>query len=262
MIPHTASGLRAFFQGLHLPLTAAGFLLRRPRLWVLVAIPLVLNTLIFVALIGWGFSEFAEALNGWLEGLDAWYWTVLLWAARILFWVIVLVVVYFIFTPVALIVAAPFNDRLAESVERAYGFQIEDDRPLVKMVLGEAAYALVSEVKRMVVFLIILVLLLALNFVPMIGPVLYAGVSFAFACWFAALEFTSFAADRRHLELRRKWGLLWRKLPLTTGFGLVTVALLMIPFLNVIMVSMSAVGGTLLFGRIWVDSPEQASADT
>jgi len=260
LIPAAASGLRAFFQGLRLPLTAAGFLLRRPRLWWLVAIPLVLNVLIFVALIGWGFSEFAQTLNGWLEGLDAWYWTALLWVARILFWVIVLIVVYFIFTPVALIVAAPFNDRLAESVERAYGFQVEDERPLVKMILGEAAYALVSEVKRMVVFVIILVLLFALNFVPVIGPALYAGVSFAFACWFAALEFTSFAADRRHLGLRRKWGLLWQRLPLSAGFGLATVALLMIPFLNVIIVSVAAVGGTLLFGMISADSPKQASA--
>jgi CysZ protein len=250
LLNHSAQGIRGFSNGAELPFRGLVYLARRPRLWFLVLIPLVLNVILFALLLGWGFSEFAETLNGWLSGHQAWYWSALIWLANILFWLVVLLVVYFIFTPLALLIASPFNDRLAESVEKTHGFNVKDDRPVLKMIFGEAVYALKSEVKRLAVALAVFAVLLLFNLIPVFGPPIYTVVAFLWSCWAAALEFTGFAADRRHLALRRKWDLLRRSPAPVFGFGIVTVFFLMIPFLNVLVVPVSAVGGTMLFGMI------------
>jgi CysZ protein len=243
-------GIRGFIQGAKLPFRGLGYLAARPRLWPLVVIPLVLNLILFASLLGWGFSEFADTLNGWLTGHQAWYWTALVWVAKVFFWLVVLIVVYFIFTPLALLIASPFNDRLAESVEKTYGFNIEDDRPMLKMIFGEAVYAVKGEIKRLVLVLAVFVVLLLFNLIPVFGPPIYAVLAFLWGCWAASMEFTGFAADRRHLGLRRKWSLLRDSSAPAFGFGIVTLFLLMIPFLNVLIVPVSAVGGTMLFGMI------------
>jgi len=243
-------GVRGFVQGAKLPFRGLGYIVARPRLWLLVLIPLVINFIIFAALLGWGFHEFAHTLKTWLAGHQAWYWTALVWLAKIFFWLIVLVMVYFIFTPIALLIASPFNDRLAESVEKTYGFDIEDNRRFLKMVLEEAAFAIKSETKRLVFALSVFAFIFLLNFIPVIGSIAYAAAGFLWGAWAASMEFTGFAMDRRHLGLRRKWDLLRSNPAPAFGFGIVTVLLLMIPFLNVLVFPVSAVGGTMLFGMI------------
>jgi len=239
-----------FFQGIALPLMALGFLLRRPRLWPLIIIPLIVNVLLLATLIGWGFSEFAILLTDWLEGAQAWYWSALRWIAKVLFVGLILFVVYFIFTPLALLIAAPFNDFLAEEVEHSYGFAITDNRPWIRRVFGEAFFAVVSGIKRLTVALSVLVLLLALNLIPFIGIVLYVVFTFIWTCWCAVTEFTGYAADRRHLGLGKKWMMMSRHWPISTGFGLMCVGFMMIPFVNALLVPISAVGGTILFGML------------
>jgi CysZ protein len=240
----------SFMEGARLPLAGAKFLWRRPKLWILVLIPLIVNILLFGALITWGYSELAGLLDSWLQGLEGWYWTALRWLGRFFFGLVILIIVYFIFTPVALLIAAPFNDRLAEHVEIAFGFQIEDQRSLIKMILMEAAFAIMSEAKRLIVVLAVFAVLLLLNLIPVAGSAIYACCAFCTACWFFALEFSSYAADRRHLGMRQKLRLLRENNSLSAGFGLVTALLMMVPFLNVLMVPVSAVSGTMLFGRL------------
>ena len=250
LTPISKYSATAFLQGAKLPLEAAAFLSQRPKLWILVMIPLIINLVIFISLISWGFSEFAQTLEGWLEGNQAWYWTALRWTARIFFWLVILVVVYFIFTPVSLLIAAPFNDFLAERVERAFGFQIEDNRFFLKALLVEAAYSIYSTAKTLLLFSVVFLMLLPLNFVPVGGSIAYAAAAFLWAMWCSALEFTSYAADRRHIRFRDRWQLLRHHAAAALGFGLVTVLLLMIPFLNILIVPVSAVGGTMLFGMM------------
>ncbi len=247
------NGVAAFLKGMSLPFEAIDFLSRRPMLLLLMLIPIAINCFLFFSIMGWGFYEFTDYLGNLLDEKTAWYWTTLKWVIQILFYLIVLVVVFFIFTPIALVIAAPFNDQLAEKVEQAAGFQIEDKRSFLVMVREEIIYAILSEAKRMSIVIAVFILLLPINFVPVVGPLLYGVLSFLWGAWSAAIEFTSFAADRRHLGLREKWRRLRSNLPLTMGFGTATILLLGIPLINVFAVALSAVGGTVLFGMIQRD---------
>jgi CysZ protein len=231
-------------------LQAAVFLLARPRLWLLVLVPIVLNALLLAGLFYWGFSYIADVLRHWLASHDAWYWQALLWFVRVFFWVVVLVVVYFIFTPLALVIAAPFNDALARRVERLHGFGVQDARPAVAALVGDTFFCLVSEGKRLALVLGVFLLLLPLNLVPVVGNAAYVAAATVWAGWCAALEFTSYAADRRRIGFGDKWAMLDRRRAASFGFGLATVGLLLVPFVNVLMVAVSAVAGTMLFGAL------------
>jgi len=247
--PRARGGLASFAQGASLPVLAARFLAERPRLWLLCAIPLAINVLIFLVLLTWGYHAFAHALAVWLAGLTAWYWTLVVWLVKILFWFVTLLLVYFIFTPVALLVSSPFNDRLAELTERACGLTLPGDRSsLPRRLLRDTLYVIGAECTRLAFCGLVFVLLLCLNLVPVIGSIAYVGCSFYWACVSLSLEFSSYAADRRRLAWGRKWDLLRRNRALTLGFGAVVTLLLLVPFVNVLMVPVCAVAGTLLFG--------------
>jgi len=246
--------IAAFFQGAGLPFRGAGFLLNQPRLWGLVAIPLILNTILFCAVLFFGWSWFAEHLRGWISSPKpeaAWYihygQSALAFLAKLLFWVVVLLLVYLVFTPAALVIAAPFNDRLAEHAERACGFAVEDERHLLGKIAGEALFAVVSECQRLVVFGLVFLLILPLNVIPVLGNAMYPPAVFLWTCLSAAFEFASYAADRRHFPFGRKWAAVRSHFAFSLGFGCVTVGCLMVPFLNVLIVPVSAAGGTFLF---------------
>ena len=245
----TRNPLSAFFKGAGLPLRGLSFLLNNPRLWIFVLIPLVINAILFVILLTWGYSAFSDVLKSWLGSWDtlAWYWKSVAVVARIFFWLVALLAVYFIFTPSALVIAAPFNDYLAETTEKACGLEYREERPLVAMIIKEAGFAIAGELKRVLFFGAVFLLLLPINLVPFIGSVAYAIFSFVWACFGFSFEFISFATDRRHVSLNRKLAILRKNLPFTMGYGLVTLLLFLIPFVNVLIVPVSAVSGTLLF---------------
>jgi CysZ protein len=246
--PAARNPVLSFAQGAGLLPRGAAFLIRRPSLWGLVAAPLILNTLLFAGLIVWGFGDFSEFLRQHAGERSGWLWVGVGAVARLAFWVAVLVVVYLIFTPAALLIAAPFNDRLAEHAERACGLAAPEGRgPLWLSMIGEAVYALVCEMKRLVFFAAVFGLLFALNVVPVFGAFLFMIGGLWWACWAAALEFAGYAAERRRLSLRAAWSLLRRRRWRACGFGAAAACLLLVPFLNALATPLCAVGGTFLF---------------
>ena len=97
-------------------LSAGLKLVLSPALSLFVLLPLAINLILFVALIGFAVRQFSGwlaslmgRLPGWLSFLDF-----LLWP---LFVVLLLLMVFFTFTLLANIIAAPFNGFLAEKVE-------------------------------------------------------------------------------------------------------------------------------------------------
>ena len=248
----------SFGQGAFLPFRALSHLGARPKWWFLIAIPLVINLVLFVVAITWGFTVFADMLRGWLAGHEAWYWAVLRFLIQFFFGLAVLILVYFVFTPLALLIAAPFNDRLGELTERALGIELPPDpRSLVHSISGEALFAVVAEAKRLGVVVGVFVVLLPLHLVPVVGSILYAVAGVYFGARFASMEFMGYAADRRHLGFSEKWAMTRAHHSMCMGYGLVTLGLLAVPFVNVFAVPLSAVAGTMLFSRV---APEDLRA--
>ena len=217
-----------------------------------VAIPLLINTLLFGGGIWWGASQLQrldQAVQGWLPGWLAWlHW--LLWP---LFILTVLVVVFYTFSLVANVIAAPFNSLLAERVEKMMNPDGRVSPPSAEFSWRELLFTPLAELRKLLYFVIWAIPPLILSFVPavnVVAPVVWA-VSTA---WMLALEYADYPLSRRGLGFRAQRRLLRQHPLLVLGFGGMTLLLTLIPVLNFLAMPAAVVGATLMWNQELSDS--------
>lgn len=235
-----------FLRGARDVLRGAGFLLSHPGLWIWALMPFVINAAVLIAM--WLLA------NHWLWGVikshvvvgEGWWWAALGWLLHGLAAVVMLIVGVVLFIPVATIIAGPFNDILSEKVERHYA-GLEQEPMDWRATLRSTWIGLVSTVRLSLLTLGLIALTIPLHWVVGIGSLLAALASAAITIRFIALEYTSYCMDRRSYDYRRRQDFLRRNRARTIGLGLAAFAIMLIPFVNVLFISVSAVAGTILF---------------
>lgn len=217
----------------HVPAGFA-FLLRRPRLWPLAALPaLVALALVCAgALAGVVLVPRVEPLvlpePGRIPEWLALPMTVLLWIATI-------GASAFFGLGLALLLSAPLLERLSRRVEAAASGAAPD-----------ASRGLAFEVRESLVgslyFVLAAPLLLLVGLVPLLGPFLSA----AWGARAVAMQMTDPALTRRGLSFadKRRWHARWRAE--TMGFGLLGMLGLLVPLANLLLGPALVAGGTLL----------------
>jgi CysZ protein len=236
MFSHSISGAGYLLQGLRLII--------RPGIKRFVAIPLLVNLLVFSAAIYIGVQQFealmavmVSRLPSWLDWLD---W--LLWPLFILF---LLAVVFQAFGLLANLIAAPFNGLLAEKVELMLtGRPIEQDGDYARL-LAELGPTLLDELRKLGYVLLWAIPFLVLLFVPLIGPVLW----FLYTAWMLAVEYSDYPMGNHGLrfgEIRRR---LRERRALSLSFGAATAGLAMIPVVNFLLMPIAVAGATAMWVR-------------
>jgi CysZ protein len=106
----------------------------------------------------------------------------------------------------------------------------------------------ISDVVVILAFYIaVSVSLLVLNLVPVLGTVLYVVLSTCLAWLMAALEFLGLPLNRRMTPFMVKWQAVWRNRWMSLGFGCAVLVLLFVPVLNLALLPLAAVGGTMFY---------------
>ncbi|CAI8923912.1 CysZ protein [Methylocaldum szegediense] len=231
-------------------------MLAKPGLRHLVGIPLLINLVLYGVALAAGFYYFSAFVD-WL--VPAWL-DFLRWLLWPLFGLSFLMIVYFTFTLLANLVGAAFYGVLAEKTIVLLKGQ---EAPAAEVSLGKSLVAdSLSEVKRLLYFLVRAVPLLVLFLIPglnLIAPFFWV----AFSIWFLALEYLAYPLEAygyRFDEQRR----IARKLPLGVfSFGGLVTLGLTIPVLNVLIPPAAVIGATLylLEGGLGEQS-DTASAST
>ncbi|EIC19402.1 sulfate transporter CysZ [Thiorhodovibrio frisius] len=230
------------------PLTGAGYLLKgarliaRPQLRPFVIIPLIINTLVFVLAIGLGVNQFEHWMElmtaqiphwlGWLEWL--------LWPIFVL---VLLVLVFYTFTLVANLIAAPFNSLLAEKVEMELTGQVPDTDGSWRKLVAELLPSLFDELIKLVYALALAVPFLLLLLVPVVGPILWL----LYTAWMMAVEYGDYPLGNHGLRFREIRQLLGRRRLLSLGFGAATAGMSMVPVLNFLLMPSAVAGATALW---------------
>ncbi|MFI5314233.1 MAG: EI24 domain-containing protein [Myxococcota bacterium] len=249
-------------------LRRAASLLRRERsLWPWMVVPFALNLAAF-ALAAAVFVANLDALAGPFERFlelpepKSWYGTLLTWPLWLLAELVraallaaLALAIYFGFTLLGGVIAAPFLEALSERVEQlAGGGEVAAGRG-VTALLRRSARSVLEEAKRAAFFFAIATALLLLGLVPGLAP--FAGAaSLVFAALFMPLAYTGFALDRRGVRFaaRRRWIL---RHPLEMlSFGGFALALYALPGLSFLCLPWLVSAGTLLV--LEVGPPEGA----
>ncbi len=211
-----------------------------------VALPLLINTVLFGAGVWWAYRQFAELdqlLQGWLPTWLSWlHW--LIWP---LFALTVLIGVFYGFSVVANLLAAPFNGLLAERVAQL-ARAADAPQPAAGPTWKELVLTPLAEVKKLLYFIGWAIPLLLLSFIPaanIAAPILWTLVS----AWMLALEYADYPLGNRGLSFRDQRRLLRQHWPLTLGFGCVILLLTLIPIVNFLAMPAAVIGATLMWLR-------------
>lgn len=232
------------------PLLGAQYLLRGLRMLLLpglrryLAIPLLINVLVFSGAIWLGIDQFQLLLDRFLPQSEWLVW--LRWLLWPLFALTILLLTFYGFTLVANFIAAPFNGLLAERVEEMLTGHPPSDPG--GGLLADLIPSLLSELGKFVYFVVRAIPLLLLFLIPgvnLIAPILW----FLFSAWYLALQYADFALSNSGLRFRQQYGLLKRRRFTCIGFGLALTGLMMVPLLNFLAMPAAVVAATLL----WVE---------
>ena len=243
MLSDFASGFRYVIRGFGL--------INRPGIRRYVAVPLIVNVALFALGIWYAAAQFQTLLQWMTAHLPEWldWLRYLLWP---LFVVTVLVVVFYTFTLIANLIAAPFNALLAERLE-AQLRGAKSERPggigtFFKDVLGTFG----GELRKLGYLALWMIPLLILSFIPVLN--LAAPFAWAvFSAWMLSIEYADYPMGNHGMFFADERALMRRHKPLALGFGTGLMLMTFVPVLNFLAMPVGVAGATAL----WVDRLSQ-----
>lgn len=218
-----------------------------PGLRLFVLLPLSINVVLFCGLIYLAVHQFELWVDTFMPTLPHWlsFLSYILWP---LFVVLVLLIVFFTFTVVANIIAAPFNGFLSEKVEAVV--RGVDDSPdfswaeLVAMV----PRTLAREARKLGYMLPRMLGLFILSFIP-VANIIAAPLWLLFGVWMMAIQYIDYPADNHKLGWNEMLGWLKSKRWQSLSFGGIVYVALLIPVVNLLMMPAAVAGATLFWVR-------------
>ncbi|UCB54397.1 MAG: sulfate transporter CysZ [Thiotrichales bacterium] len=209
-----------------------------------VVIPLLINTVLF----GGAIYLLYQQMDRWMEKLLPDWLAWLEWLIVPLFFLTIIVVVFFTFTLVANLIAAPFNSYLSASVEhKLTGSRPENlvSEPVWKTVVRTVG----AEIRKTIYFLLWLIPLALLTIIPVIN-IVAPFAWFLFAAWSFSIEYTDAPLGNRGMlfkEIRNyNRSNRMRSLGLGTGVFLMTS----VPVLNFLAMPVAVCAATKMTTRI------------
>ena len=239
MISNPITGAIYFINGLSLINTKG---IRR-----FVFIPLLINIFIFSLGLWFAVSQFEIFIDWALSSLPDWLnW--LKWIMWPLFALTFYGVVFFGFSIIANIIAAPFNGPLAAAVER----QITNTENISsnKTFMQEMKDSVGNEFIKLRYSLYLMMPLAFLSLIslafPLISPVV-AALWIVYTVWILTLEYADFPMANHGMLFRDIRGILANKRILTLGFGTMVMLGTLIPFINFLVMPVAVAGATKMY---------------
>jgi len=236
--------ITSFFHGFGLVRQGFG-LLFRPGIRRFVLVPLLVNIAVFSIAIWLGIAAFASLLDTLLGWVPSWLGFIqwLLWPFAVL---TIVLMVYYGFTMIANLIAAPFNSLLAQRVEALLEGRPAESEPDYSSLISEAGRTIASESRKIVYQLGWFVALLLLTIIP--GINLIAPVAWA---WFGAhmlsVEYVDYPMGNHQLYFRDVRRALREDRWTALGLGSGVMALTLIPVLNFLAMPAGVASGTIYF---------------
>lgn len=221
-------------------------LINQPGIRRFAYLPMLINTLLFSVALWFGLSNF----GGWLDALmptwlPAWLESILTWLIWPLFILLLAIIVFFSFSVIANILAAPFNGILAEMVEKKMTGGSAPDMPWAQL-LKDTPKMIFNELRKVAYLLMWVLPLLILSLIPglnLFAPLLWL----LFSSWTLALDYHDYPMGNHQLAFRQQRELLRQNRGLALGFGGATMLATMIPILNFLVIPAAVAGATKLY---------------
>ena len=234
-----------FWMGLRFGWSGLCLLVKSPRLQVLSAVPVLLTGGSFAGFVWFGVTEVRQAIDAWVASLPHWLGAIAEIAGSAVAAIALLLIAYAIFIPLLGIVAGPFRDAMSMHTERLLRGKSTDDGLGLLQSLVQISLLLGFQIG-------ILVLLVGMSIAaPGIGTLL----SVAIAIYMTTLDMVDPALGLRGYPFARKLQFVRQHTALLAGFGVISWCVFLIPLLNIAILPIATIGGTLLVMAVTENSP-------
>ncbi len=220
-------------------------LLRQPGLRRFVMLPLLVNVALFGALIGLAYGWVDDASQYLIDGLPDW----LHWLSYLIVPVFVgvsLVVIFYAFSLVANLIAAPFNGLLAEAVEAHLTGQPQQAG--WGQVLRDLLPGILSELRKLLYFALRAIPLLLLILVPVVNMAASL-LWLLFSAWMMTVQYVDYPMANHRLFFGEQRARLRRRPLLAWSFGAGVMLATLVPVLNFFVMPAAVAGATALWVR-------------
>lgn len=184
-----------------------------------------------------GFFEFINPVINFLRSVVKW-----------LIWLVMLVLLASFFTVAVQLLSAPFMGFLAEKVDILYAKSPLPDESIwsltKRVIWREIIKFFYWSWRALLIFLFTAVLsfmLAAIPIVNLLGPALW----FLWASWMMGIQYMDYGADNRIVPFKQSLKQFRQQRWLVVGFGGGVLALTMVPLVNLVIMPVAVVGGTL-----------------
>lgn len=219
--------------------------MRHPGMWLPSLLPLILNIVLFSAMYWMIFSMLPGWLDQWLPQHEGWFWAVLYYVVLVLVVILALTAGVYLFSAVGRILAAPFLEILTRKTEEVATGVAAPEGPNWLASIARVAW---QESLKLVIYAGMLLGLMLLSIImPLVGGGPSAILAWLVTVFFLAMEFLDYPLERRGLSLGQKAKAVWDTTPGWLGFGGAVFVIGIVPFVNIVMLPLSAVGGTLFY---------------
>ena len=229
------------------PLAGVGFfirgitLLNKPGVKRWVAIPLLINTLLFALLFYVAYTQFGTLLEWLMSYLPEWAQSWLAWLLWPIFVIAAAIIMFFTFSVLANLIGAPFNGYLAAAVERYLSGQPPPESQ--RGVAAEAWLAILGELRKLLYFVLWAIPLVLLTIFPLtsfFSPFLWA----LFGAWMLALEYLDYPMGNHGKTFPDVRAVVLQKRVMSLGFGGAVTIGTMLPLFNFIVMPVAVAGAT------------------
>ncbi len=236
--------MNGFITGFNYAFKGIG-LLNQKGIRPFVLMPLLINCLLFVGALWLGIHQFdiwmdklTHWLPSWLSFLEGFFWVV--------FMLFFCAIIFYGFTTLANLVAAPFNSLLSERLEQKLeGLPLPPFRGY-RAIVGTIARTLWSEVRKIIYSIKLVIILIILSFIPVIqifSP-LFWGI---FSVWMLVIEYTDYPMGNHELLFKEEKRRLKQYRGMSLGLGSGIFVLNLIPVVNLFAMPAGVAGGTLFW---------------
>jgi len=237
MINHFLIGLRLVLTGFRL--------IFKKGIRPFVIVPFLINLFIFSGAIWLGWQWFTRLLDSMLNWLPSWLdwlqW--LIWPLAVFS---VVVMVYYSFTVLANVIAAPFNSLLSERAEALISGQTVPEFQGFASIPGMLVRTLWAEARKAAYQLKWLIALIILSFIPVLN--LVAPLAWLwFGAWMLSIEYGEYPMGNHGYYFAKVKTTLKSDRATAMGMGFGLMLLTMIPLLNFLAMPVGVVGGTVFW---------------
>ncbi|ACK70526.1 protein of unknown function DUF540 [Gloeothece citriformis PCC 7424] len=247
--------------GASYPFRALRVIKNTPQLWGYLVTPIIVNIFLGITLyaglvyLGWQLVEdWTIKLSQWVDTLivNLPTWLSILeglitgveYFLDLVLVIILLIIIGFIFAQFGTLLGAPWYGQLSEQLEKIRTGKIET---VEVGIIRDIWRAILFEIKKLFLIVIVGIPLFLFNFVPGIGTLTATVGGISLTGTIVCLDFFDAPLERRRLHFRKKLQIVLTSLPASAGFGAVCLGLISVPLLNLITIPLCVASGTLFF---------------